>query len=326
VPRQRLGVALLVPPPVSIEIDALRRALGETDVDRIPPHLTLIPPVNVREDDIAAGIRVLGDAAATCPPLRLQLGPVTTFAPASPTVHLAVGGDVDEVHALRDRVFVPPLARTLTHEFVPHVTLVEGSDRIEESVRVLADYRAEVALERVHLMRESRREDGTRIWRPIADADLGRARAVVGRGGLPLELTTGGVLPMDADRWVAARWDELDVERYGAPRAAATPLSIVARRDGEIVAVAVGEVRRPADEAYLGELMVRSDLRGEGVGAHVVAAFASAAAEHGASFLSLRTEAVGRARPFYERLGFTEWYLLPAWRNGRDFVQMRRPL
>jgi hypothetical protein len=40
----------------------------------------------------------------------------------------------------------------------------------------------------------------------------------------------------------------------------------------------------------------------------------------------LRTEAVGRARPFYERLGFTEWYLLPAWRNGRDFVQMRRPL
>lgn len=325
-PRQRLGVALLIPPPVAIEIDALRRALGDDDTDRIASHLTLVPPVNVREADIDAATAVLRDAGAACAPLRLELGPVTTFAPVSPTVHLGVGGDVDGLRALRDRVFVPPLARSLTHEFVPHVTLVEESDHIDVAVAALAGYRAEVVVDRVHLMRESRRDDGTRVWRPIADAELGRRVAVVGRGGLALELTTTGMLPPDADRWARSRWDDFDVERYGRALPANVPIAVVARRDGEIVAVAEGEVRPGVEEAYLAQLIVRRDVRNEGVGAHVVAAFASAAAEHGASFVSLRTEAVGRSRPFYERLGFTEWFVLPAWRNGRDFVQMRRPL
>jgi GNAT superfamily N-acetyltransferase len=148
---------------------------------------------------------------------------------------------------------------------------------------------------------------------------------VIGRGGLPLELTTGGVLPPDADRWIHDRWDDFDVERYGRVLPPNLPISIVARREGEIVGVAEGEVRS-AEEAYLAQLLVRADVRGEGIGAHVLAAFASAAAEHGATFVSLRTEAAGRSRPFYERLGFTVWYPLPAWRNGRDFVQMRRPI
>jgi hypothetical protein len=47
VPRVRLASALLVPEPFAREIDGLRRALDD-DIDRVPPHLTLVPPVNVR--------------------------------------------------------------------------------------------------------------------------------------------------------------------------------------------------------------------------------------------------------------------------------------
>ena len=325
-PRQRLGVALLIPQPVAGEIDALRRAVGDEDVTRIAPHVTLVPPVNVREEEVDDAVAVLRRAAAGVRRLRLELGPVTTFAPVSPTLHLAVGGDVDGVHRLRDAVFVPPLERTLTHDFVPHVTLIEGTPHIEAGLVALAGYRAEVVVSSVHLLRETRDADGVRIWRPVADAPLGSRPAVIGRGGLELELETTGVLPPDAATWLRDRWLDSNVERFGRVLPSEIPIGVVGRRDGDIVAAATGDVRPVTGEAYLAELMVRADVRDEGIGAHVVAAFTSAAAEHGATYLTLRTEAGGDACRFYERLGFVEWYALPLWRNGRDFVQMRREL
>lgn len=325
-PRQRLGVALLIPAPVAAEIDALRRAVGDDDVSRIASHVTLVPPVNVRDEDVDAAVEVLRDAAALVPPLRLELGPVMTFAPVSPTLHLAVGGDVDELCRLRDAVFVPPLERTLTHDFVPHVTLIEGTGNIAEGLVALAGYRAEVELTRVHLLRETRDDDGVRIWRPVTDATLGAKPAVIGRGGLELELVSSGQLAPEAQRWLDDRWDDMDVERWGAIRSRDTPIAITARRDGEIVGVASGIVRGEGAEAYLNDLMVGPAHRNGGVGAHLLAAFASRGAELGATYLTLRTPADGPAQRFYERNGFTVWYPMPEWRPGRDFVQMRRAL
>jgi ribosomal protein S18 acetylase RimI-like enzyme len=229
------------------------------------------------------------------------------------------------VHRLRDAVFTPPLERPLTHPFDPHVTLVEESTRIDEAVASLGGYRATCTIGSIHLMRESRDDERNRIWRPIADVPLGGRVAVVGRGGLELALTPTGALPPDAARWIEERWVDFDVERFGAPRPADAPIGIVARRDGRIVGAAQGDVRHWG-EAYLANLIVAADVRNEGVGAHVVAAFASLAAEHGATYLTLRTEAEGRSQPFYERLGFEVWYRMPSWRNGRDFVQMRKAL
>ncbi|HYD08462.1 MAG TPA: 2'-5' RNA ligase family protein, partial [Acidimicrobiales bacterium] len=202
-PRQRLGVVLLIPAPVSTEIDALRKAVGEQQPHRIAPHLTLVPPVNVRNEEVDDAVAVLQRAAARqAGPMRLELGPVASFAPVSPTLHLAVGGDdIDRVHQLRDDVFTPPLERPLTHPFHPHVTLIEESMRIDEATQSLAGYRAECIVDRVHLMRESHDDDGVRIWRPVADAAFGQRAGVVGRGGLELELTPVGVLPPEAARW-----------------------------------------------------------------------------------------------------------------------------
>src|ERR671922_1484794 len=108
-PRQRLGVALLVPGPAAAEIDGLRRALGDGALGRIPAHLTLVPPVNVPVERVPAALTVLRSAgAAAGGPLRLQLGPAATFQPVTPVVYLEVGGDVDRLVALRDGVFRPP--------------------------------------------------------------------------------------------------------------------------------------------------------------------------------------------------------------------------
>ena len=170
-PKRRLGVALLVPSPLDAEVDGLRRALGDPSLGRIPAHLTLVPPVNVREDRMDDALAVLSDASAIVEPFVLELGPLATFAPVNPVLYLEVGGAVDAVHVLRDAVFTDPLSRSLTWPFVPHVTVADEApaDRIEAAVVALAPYRATVEIDRVHLLEEG----AGRVWTPIAEEPLG---------------------------------------------------------------------------------------------------------------------------------------------------------
>src|SRR5215472_13191878 len=113
-PRKRLGVALLVPPPLSDEVDGLRRALADPVLGRVPAHLTLVPPVNVAERDLGDALELLRSAGAATRPFSLTLGPPATFWPDAPVIYLPAGGDVAALDQLRERVFRAPLARPLT--------------------------------------------------------------------------------------------------------------------------------------------------------------------------------------------------------------------
>ena len=90
--RHRIGVVLLVPQPLATELDGLRRALGSPERTRVAPHLTLVSPINLRDRELGQALDLVRRAAAASTPFELQLGPATTFAPVTPTVHLAVGG------------------------------------------------------------------------------------------------------------------------------------------------------------------------------------------------------------------------------------------
>lgn len=264
VPKARLGVVLLLPTPDALEVDGLRRALGDGAIGRIPPHITLVPPVNVREDRMGDALAVLRSAAATTRPLQLTLGPPRTFVPDTPVVYLAVGGDLDGLRRLRDAVFSGPLARTLTWEWVPHVTLADeaGPVRIHAALEALADYRVHVELARVHLLKEG----PGRVWEPIADAAFAPP-AVLARGGLPLEITVS---------------DRLDPEAAALSQDG-RPFAVTARRQRAVVGTAVGVIG--TDEVHLAGLSVAAAERGQGIGSHLLAAVASLAAEAGCRWL-----------------------------------------
>ena len=70
------------------------------------------------------------------------------------------------------------------------------------------------------------------------------------------------------------------------------------RRAGRVVGVAFGWT--DGEAARLVDVDVEPDVRSEGIGTHLVAAFASAAAERGAEVL---TAPVGS---FFERVGFVD--------------------
>lgn len=167
-PRVRLGVALLIPPPLDQEIDALRKALGDTAYGRIPAHLTLVPPVNLPRERCPDALAIIREAASATPPFRVRLGPPGSFLPASPVLHLPVDeADRPAVERLRERVFRGPLERKLSWPFVPHVTLADEvpPERIVAAMQALSAYTAETTFQRVHLLEES-----GRVWRPVAGA------------------------------------------------------------------------------------------------------------------------------------------------------------
>ena len=198
-PRRRLGVALLLDPPLADEVDGLRRALGDRALGRIPPHLTLVPPVNVAEGDLGAALGRVRDAAASLDgPLRLELGPPDSFLPANPVLYLRVAGEVDRLARVRAAVFAGPLSRTEAWPWIPHVTLADEADpgRIGAALGVLDAYRSGFEANRVVLLEERTTPTGRR-WLPLADAVFG-PRHIVGRGGLELELTLGRLLDPEA--------------------------------------------------------------------------------------------------------------------------------
>jgi 2'-5' RNA ligase len=218
-PRRRLGVALLVPPPVDVAVDTLRAALGDPALGRIPAHLTLVPPVNVREDRLDDALAVVRAAASdTSGPLALTLGPVTTFLPDNPVAYLAVSGDIEGLISLREAVFRPPLDRPLTWPFVPHVTVADDApaERLEAAITALAGYTVAVVMDHVQVLEEG----PGRVWTPIADARLGRP-PTPGHGGLPVDIDVSAAPPPDAHALLG------------------DPVTVTARRDGRVVGVLV---------------------------------------------------------------------------------------
>jgi 2'-5' RNA ligase/GNAT superfamily N-acetyltransferase len=280
--------------PVSVEVDALRRALGDKALGRIVPHITLVPPVNVRAEQLSGAEDVVRSAAAQLDgPLELSLGPPATFWPASPVLYLPVGGSAADLAALarlHDAVLTGPLHKLAPWPWVPHVTLADNVDpgRIDAAVASLAGYRAEVVLDRAVLL-----EERERTWVELADTGLGPP-SVVGRGGLALEISQGCLLSPQGLSFVQGLCTPEDLTALSqAGRGAgdggqkgARPIVLGGRREGQLVGMAMAWV--PATGEGAGgqgpvsvTVLVSADSRRQGVGRALLAALQAAAARRG---------------------------------------------
>jgi 2'-5' RNA ligase len=251
VARVRLGVVLLVAEPWRTEINGLRRALGDRNLDRIPPHITLVPPINVKADDMQLVFDTVCSAAENMQPFAVQLGPVTTFAPKTPVIKLDVQGEGRAcVERLREEIAVGPLLRESQWPFDAHVTLNdEASDDLIVHALASMSYVVDTTLSDVWVLQQE--ED--RVWRPFMDARF-EPSTTVGAGGLAITITTSTLL----DSVVKERLN-LDVQR--------STMALIARINGEAVgALAIREGR----SFELLALRVHEAHRRLGVGSHLL--------------------------------------------------------
>lgn len=283
--RRRLGVALVPDPPMRDEMEGLRRALGDPSLGRVVPHLTLVPPVNVRAADLGAALEVMRAAASTQPgPLRLTVGPPATFLPDNPVLFLQVGGEIERLRDLRDAIFRPPLERTLSWPWVPHFTLADGIDeqRILSALDSLDRYAGVVEVDRVVILEELR----GRLWTPIADARLGPP-VVVGTGGLSVHITRGRI----PDPLALEVIDEEESEGFwlGWPEAAHPPAPIVltAHRGTELVGTAAIRNGKSGPRAAV---FVLPEARDQGIGGQLLGRLESDALDAGWDLRSVTGE------------------------------------
>jgi ribosomal protein S18 acetylase RimI-like enzyme len=319
-----LTVALVVTGAVAHEIDGLRRALGAAALERIAPHCTLVPPVNVREEHLATVLEHVRAAASTSAPIAVTLGPPSTFWPKTPVLYLAVGGDLEAIAALQTDLatgpLAPPPART-ERDFVPHVTLDQRIDpsRLPEALDAMADYRTHHCFERVSILEQ----DAGNRWRPLADAALGEP-SIAGRGSLELEISVVERADPAIAAWAGEHWAQYSRDSYGESVRPIDPFAIVARARGQPVAFAEGEIRGPV--LRLSRAIVSPEWRSQGVGSHLLRALERLGVERGCARIRLETRAGGRAQHFYAERGFAVTATLPRWREDRDFVLMERAL
>jgi 2'-5' RNA ligase len=200
--RHRYGVVLLFPSEASLEVQGLSRACGGRL--RIEPHITLVPPINLHEHQLAAAMSGLRRAAARAEPLSLTIGPVDTFSPESPVSYLRVSGDessMTTLHEMQARLHEhAPFDRPPTYAYVPHVTLNEDSDdaSIAAAQLALRFFSIDVIVDRVWLLWD---HPVRRRWERVADVVF-EPPAIRGRGGIELAfrhsiMPAAGVVPIE---------------------------------------------------------------------------------------------------------------------------------
>jgi 2'-5' RNA ligase/GNAT superfamily N-acetyltransferase len=282
---------------LAARIDGLRLGLGSTEVDRIPPHITLVPPFNARAGDLPRTLATLRAGAASMARFRCALGPVVTFDRPRPVLYLAVGDQAGSLAALAQASRAGPLAPTPRedrHVFVPHVTVANRSSVAvaDAARRALGAFATDLEVTDFSLLRleESGEPDGRRRWVEIADFPLGRP-TVRGRGGVEIELTLSRMVDPES----LERLDELDQ----VARSRGEPWAVTARTDGSTVAVARGTVA--GETARIDAFVVATTARGIGVGTRTLEHVEAMALDRGLREVVVSVSSANKARYFTGR-------------------------
>jgi 2'-5' RNA ligase len=121
-----VGIAIPVPHPYRDTLRSARLGVGDPQGHVVPPHVTLLPPTQVRLDALP-GIRDhhsgVGSRVA---PFSISLRGTGTFRPVSPVVFVNVVAGGDDCDLLQQQIRRGVLTRPLQFSYHPHVTIAHG--------------------------------------------------------------------------------------------------------------------------------------------------------------------------------------------------------
>lgn len=156
-----VGVALAIPQPHASVLAGWRRRVGDPEADKIPPHVTLLPPTPFAVENLAAVEKHLEAAAATVGPFVVRLSGTGSFRPVSQVVFVQVSQGIVECELLEQAVRAEPVCRDLEFPYHPHVTVAHDIDEanLDEAFDGLGDFVAQFRME--SLVMYQRQEDGS---------------------------------------------------------------------------------------------------------------------------------------------------------------------
>lgn len=302
--RSRYLVALLFEAGLEAEVNGLRRALGSSQLQRIPPHITLVPPTNVSATDDASVMRIVVDAAAVRAPFEVELGPPATFSDNRSVLFLSVRDGQAALEGVREELLKGPFAdrREVGREFVPHVTLYSGREpkEAETLLEALASFRESTTIGDIALLQQDELSS-SRPWSVVCRVDLGTA-AELDRAGGRIVLSSGSA----AAAWMRglyALWGIEADDRHDV----VSPTSCALAFDGDAV-VAAATFSVAAFRAELCSFAVKPSVRRLGIGSTMLRYLEQLLIAKGVDVVTAR---VGRGSDLAGLLSAKGWVQLP---------------
>jgi 2'-5' RNA ligase len=144
-----IGIVVPVPEPWAQLLVDWRSKVGDPQANRVPPHVTLLPPTEVSIADRKAISAHLADVARCHAPFDMHLSGTGTFAPVSDVVFVAVARGIGNCEMIANDVRRGPLARALSFPYHPHVTVAHDvpGDMLEFAYSGLSDLSAAFRVE-----------------------------------------------------------------------------------------------------------------------------------------------------------------------------------
>jgi 2'-5' RNA ligase len=118
-----IGVALAIPEPWATELQEYRTSVGDATATMIPTHITLIPPIEVSDDDLPEIEKHLDSVASRASAFHVHLRGTGTFRPVSPVVFVTVVEGISACEQLAGALRQDPLHVELQFPYHPHVTI-----------------------------------------------------------------------------------------------------------------------------------------------------------------------------------------------------------
>jgi 2'-5' RNA ligase len=165
-PAELVGVAIAIPSPHSDVLTEWRRRVGDPAAELTYPHVTLLPPTRVANDDEAEKFEQhLEAVAAAAAPFEMHLAGTGTFRPLSPVVVVQIARGVADCELLERAIRNGPLPRDLDFPYHPHVTVAQDIDEagLDAAYEGLAGFTARFPVGEFALF--SRDRAGQWTWR-----------------------------------------------------------------------------------------------------------------------------------------------------------------
>lgn len=170
-----IGVALDIPEPFGSYLQERREHFGDPLAYAIPPHITLLPPTEVADANLAAVEAHCAAVAADAAPFPVELSGTGTFRPVSPVVFARLTRGMAHCARLEQAIRSGPVERPLDFAYHPHVTIAHhvSEAQLDAAEAGLADFTAAFVARAVHLYHHGADE----VWRPVVAFELGRQTA-----------------------------------------------------------------------------------------------------------------------------------------------------
>lgn len=159
-----IGVAVGIPSPFREELEAARERYEPSD-HALPAHVTILAPVDVDADAMAAVFEHLERVTAETAQFTLQLQGSGSFRPVSPVVFVNVvagGSDCERIERL---VRSGDMAVETRFPYHPHVTVAHGvgEETLDRALADLAGYSASAQITSLGLYEHD--DEGWRLLR-----------------------------------------------------------------------------------------------------------------------------------------------------------------